>query len=335
MPAVSILMPVRDAAATLPAAVESLRAQEEGDWELVAVDDGSSDGSGEWLDGQAARDHRVRVLHPGRVGIARALNIGLQNIRAPLVARMDADDLMHPARLGEQCAWLAANPHADLVSCLVCQGNKGGAGYAAHVDWINSLCDHRLMSLRRFVDAPVAHPSVVFRRATVEKHGGYRDGDFPEDFELWLRWLGAGAIFGKVEKELLVWNDSPGRLSRVDPRYSPGAFHRIKAGYLAAWLRENVPPEKPVLLWGAGRVTRRRFDALEAAGIPIAGFIDIDPAKWGRHRDGRQVIGPDALPPPGAIFVLAGVGNRGAREAITRHLEAHGHAEGRDFLLAG
>lgn len=327
-------MPVRDAVATLPAAVESIFAQDHGDWELVAIDDGSNDGSSDWLDRCAARDPRIRVIHQVPCGIARALAVGLELIRSPLIARMDADDVMHPARLREQQSWLEARPGVDLVSCLVRQGG-GGLGYAAHVDWLNSLPDHRLMALRRFVEAPIAHPSVMFRRATVEKHGGYREGDFPEDFELWLRWLGAGAIFGKVEKELLVWNDSPGRLSRVDPRYSPMAFHRIKAGYLAAWLRENVTAQKPIWLWGAGRVTRRRFEPLEEVGIPIAGFIDIDPAKWGRRRDGRPVIGPANLPPPGSHFVLAGVGSRGARNSIAHQLEGFGYIEGFDYLLAG
>ena len=147
-------------------------------------------------------------------------------------------------------------------------------------------------------------------------------------------WLEAGVRFAKCPEELLVWNDPPQRLSRRDPRYAVEAFYRIKAGYLARWLRREVAPGRVLWLWGAGRVTRRRFDALEAEGLRFAGFIDVDPAKRGRHRDGRPVRLADELPDPATSFLLAGVAARGAREQILAHLVQRGWQEGRDFLLA-
>ncbi|MBL9130306.1 MAG: hypothetical protein JNG86_03850 [Verrucomicrobiaceae bacterium] len=184
------------------------------------------------------------------------------------------------------------------------------------------------MSLRRFVEAPVAHPSVMFRRELVEKHGGYRDGPFPEDYELWLRWLEAGVRFGKVDAELLTWNDPPQRLSRTDARYSVEAFYEVKCRYLRAWIEKHVA-SRELWLWGAGRITRRRFDALH-----VTGFIDVDEAKRGTHRDGRVVRLAEDLPERETSFILAGVAARGAREAICEHLTQRGWVEGRDFLLA-
>jgi hypothetical protein len=200
-------------------------------------------------------------------------------------------------------------------------------GYAAHVDWINSLTNSDEMSLRRFVEAPVAHPSVMFRRELIAKHGGYRDGPFPEDYELWLRWLEAGVRFGKVDVELLMWNDPPQRLSRTDARYSVEAFYAMKCFYIERWLKAHAADHE-LWLWGAGRVTRRRFDAL-----PVTGFIDVDAAKRGQHRDGRIVRLADDLPERETSFILAGVGARGAREAIHAHLVERGWIEGHDFLL--
>ena len=69
----------------------------------------------------------------------------------------------------------------------------------------------------------------MFRRELVARHGGYRAGDFPEDYELWLRWLDAGVRMAKVPRPLLTWHDSTGRLSRTDARYDPEAFFRLKA----------------------------------------------------------------------------------------------------------
>lgn len=332
-PAVSILMPVRDAQATLPAALESIQSQTLRDWELIAVDDGSQDESGAWLRRAAVQDARIRVHHTAPQGIAHALQSGLTLCRADLIARMDADDWMHPQRLERQLTHLASHPDTGLVSCRV-RYQGSGAGYAEHVAWINALLTHEDISLRRFVEAPVAHPSVMFRRSVIAQQGGWRAGDFPEDYELWLRWLEAGVRFEKVPVELLIWNDPPERLSRTDPRYAVDAFYQIKAAYLARWLHTHVPHSRTLWLWGAGRITRRRFSALAQHGIHIGGFIDVDPALRGSHRDGRPVRLVSELPEKATSYILAGVAARGAREKIHTHLTAHGWCEGADFLLA-
>jgi hypothetical protein len=95
----------------------------------------------------------------------------------------------------------------------------------------------------------------------------------------------------------------------------------------------ETPPYKELLVWGAGRPTRKRTAHLEAHGVAIAGFIDIDPKKTGRAVGGRPVMSPEELPPPGAAFVLGYVASRGARELIRRELGRRGYVEGRDFLM--
>jgi glycosyltransferase involved in cell wall biosynthesis len=326
-------MPVRDAAGTLVAALDSIVAQTFQDWELLAVDDGSRDGSLGILERYSRADDRIKVLATPPMGIARALQAGCAAAAGAWIVRMDADDVMHAERLAAQLDHALRNPDLGMVSCLV-EYAGDAAGYAAHVDWINRLLTPEEISLRRFVEAPVAHPSVMFRRDLLEKHGGYRDGDFPEDYELWLRWLEAGVRFGKVTRPLLVWRDSLGRLSRNDPRYAVEKFYQIKCGYLAGWLRNNMDPARKLWLWGAGRITRRRFDALEGIGFPFEGFIDVDPKKANLHRDGRQVRMANDLPPRDASFLVVGVANRGARESIHAFLTERGHVEGRDFIMA-
>lgn len=330
---ISIVMPLRDAAANVGDALGSILSQSWREWQLIAVDDGSTDETPDIISSLARRESRVRLVSTPPLGIARALQAGCEASGGDWIARMDGDDSMHPGRLARQMAYARENPECGVISGLV---RYGGAspGYASHVDWVNSLRTHGEMYLRRFVEAPVAHPSVMFRRDLLENHGGYRDGDFPEDYELWLRWMEAGVRFGKVPEEILVWNDPPGRLSRTDPRYSVESFYRMKCAYLASWLRANVSPERELWLWGAGRVTRRRFDTLEQAGLRFAGFIDVDPKKANQHRDGRRVVMADALPERERAFVIVGVGNRGARERIAALLTARGWHEGRDFLLA-
>src|SRR5262249_17515092 len=153
-------------------------------WELLVIDDGSTDPTRQLVDALASADPRVRLLARERSGIADALNAGLAVARGKFVARMDADDESMPDRLTEQVAFLEspANRDIGLVSCLVEFGGdcRASAGYALHVDWINSLQTPREIALNRFVESPFAHPSVMFHRALVDQFGGYRVGDFPE-----------------------------------------------------------------------------------------------------------------------------------------------------------
>jgi glycosyltransferase involved in cell wall biosynthesis len=330
---VSVLLPVRNAAATIARAVASVQAQTLRDWELVVVDDGSTDGTRDWLRRAAVTDARIRLVEQPARGLVPALNAGLAAARGRFIARMDADDECHPERLAAQAEWLETNPPTGLVACLAAFGGDraANAGYALHVDWLNSLVTPREIALNRFVESPLAHPSVMFRREVVERHGGYRAGNFPEDYELWLRWLDAGVVMVKVPRELLTWHDAPGRLSRTDPRYDPEAFFRVKAEYVARHLGRSEHRE--IWIWGAGRPTRKRAAHLGVHGVRIAGYIDVDAKKTGKLVGGVPVIAPEALPPPGSRLVLGYVSKRGAREFIRAELTRRGYAEGRDFLM--
>jgi len=334
VPEVSVLLPVYNAPVQVVRAIESIRRQSLRAWELIVVDDGSTDETAAALRGAAVAEPRLRIITLAHGGIVNALNTGLAAARAPLVARMDADDEAHPDRLGAQAKLLRDRPEVGLASCLVEFGGdrQRQAGYARHVDWINGLLSAEDIALNRFVESPFAHPSVMFRSALVHQHGGYRDGDFPEDYELWLRWMEAGVVTAKVPRLLLTWNDPPNRLSRVDPRYDPEAFYRCKAGYLARWLKQHVDPRRRILVWGAGRPTRRRAELLAGHGMNITGYIDIDPRKIGREIAGRRVLGPDQI--PAGCFVLGYVAKRQARELSRAHLTRRGFVEGRDFLMA-
>lgn len=334
MPAISVLLPVYNGADTLAAALASLAGQTWRDYELIAVDDGSTDGSLAVLQHAAARDARMRVLALPRSGLVGALNAGLAACTAPLVARMDADDIAHAERLAEQAVLLEREPAVGVASCLVEFGGDRVAneGYALHVDWLNALTTPEAIALNRFVEAPVAHPSVMFRRSCVDAFGGYRSGDFPEDYELWLRWIDSGVRIQKVPKYLLRWNDPPARLSRTDARYAPDRFYAAKAPWIARELARTAP-QRAVWVWGAGRPTRKRAALLCRHGIRISGYIDIDPKKSGRELAGVPVISPASLPPPADAFVLGYVASRGARELIRGHLQRSGYSEGRDFLM--
>src|SRR5206468_6439122 len=190
-PKVSVVMPVRNAAGMLPIVLDSVTCQTLPDWELVAVDDGSKDKTAGILASAARADPRIRVLSQAALGIAEALQRGCAAARGEFIARLDADDWSPRERLLRQLEFFERHPQLGVVSCRVRHGGDktAQAGYAAHVAWINSLLTPEDIALRRFVESPLAHPSVTFRRVLLQEYGGYDSGDFPEDHELWLRWM--------------------------------------------------------------------------------------------------------------------------------------------------
>lgn len=331
-PRVSVLLPVRDAVTDLEACLASLRRQTLVDHEVVAVDDGSADGSRQVLERWSGRDPRIRVLSQERSGVVAALNAGLASCRAPVVARMDADDVCHPRRLELQLDLLERRPGTGVVGCGVrfFPRRAVAGGFRRYEAWLNSLRCHGEMARERFVESPLAHPSAMARRDLLEGTGGYRDRGWPEDYDLWLRLFAAGVVFAKLPDILLFWRDHAGRLTRSHPRYSADAFLRCKVHFLLA----GPLAERPrTVLWGAGRTGRRLAAHLLAGGGGLAAFVDIDPAKIGRTARGRPVVSPADLPrllAPGTL-VLVAVAARGARELIRARLDRLGLVEGRDY----
>jgi glycosyltransferase involved in cell wall biosynthesis len=333
-PAISILLPFHDAEPTLAAALDSCLAQTFTDFELLAVDDGSRDGSAATAAAYAARDGRVLLLRPGRLGLVGALNHGLGAARAALVARMDADDVMYPQRLQRQYAFMAASPAVGLCGCQVRKvpEERIEAGFREYIRWQNACLTPVHMAQEIYWESPIAHPSFMFRRTIISELGGYRQGDFPEDYELLLRLHAAGIVLAKLPEVLLDWSDSPGRATRTDPRYARRAFDQLRAEYLA---REPRLHGRPLVVWGAGRKTRRRVNLLLDRGFAPTAWIDIDPAKIGKVIRGAAVHPPDWLARKPRPFVLVYVTTHGAREIIGTQLQALGYRPGRDYLLVG
>lgn len=334
---ISVLLPVRNGAPCVRRAIHSILAQTCTDFELLVIENGSTDGTRELLRAWSPPDPRLRVFHLPEPDLVGALNRGMALARGSFIARMDADDVSRPRRLELQLRHLERHRDAGLVSCLVRHGGDPAAqaGYGAYVAWINSLRTHEEIALNRFVESPLAHPSVLFRREIAERLGAWRHGPFPEDYELWLRWLEGGVRMEKVPEVLLDWGDPPGRLSRTDPRYSRRAFYDCKAGYLRRWLERAPLAGRELLFWGAGRETRRRLRSLQRLGVRPAGWVDIDPRKCGRRIAGIPVYAPADMPGPDACFVVSFVSSRGAREEIAGMLEARGFTAGAGYVLAG
>lgn len=330
-PSVSILIPVHNAASTIESTLQSLFDQTLTDFEIVLVDDGSTDGT----IGVAHKkcDPRLRIIDAGRIGLIPALNLGLESCQASLIARMDADDFSAPRRLELQRQYLDTHPEVSVVGCLVesfCDTGTLGEGYLRYDDWLNTLVQHQEIARERFIESPLPHPSVMFRADDVRSIGGYRDLAWPEDYDLFCRMIAAGMHFAKVPAFLLRWRDHPQRTSRTNVRYTQDAILRCKAHHLATGPLRG----RRTVVWGAGPIGKRLGRLLQAQGVQIQAWIDIDPRKIGQTIHGAPVLAPESLPTSDDVLLVAAVGVRGARDLVRSHLRDAGWVEGTDYYCA-
>lgn len=323
---VSVLLPVRDAAATIGAALKSVLRSTERNLECVVVDDASRDESGRIARAIADRDPRVRVIGGEGRGLVAALEIGRSACRAPWIARMDADDLMHRLRLSEQLAacetngWDACGSHVRLFPRAIL---KDGA--RAYERWIGSLHTPEDLARDRFVECPLVHPTLLVRRECLS----YRDTGWPEDYDLVLRLYEERRRIGVVPRRLVSWREGPTRLSRTHAAYTPERFAACKAHFLA---RGFLVTSTTYLLAGYGPAGKMLRAALAREGRRASHLLDLKPGRIGQVIDGAPVVGPDALAtlPPGPMIVC--VSGLEPRRVVRGELAASGRVEGRDFV---
>ncbi len=331
-PLVSVLLPVRDGAEHLPDAIASLEAQTCPDFEVIAVDDGSTDGTLEILDEWAARDRRVEVHHQEPRGIVGALEAARALSHAIYLARMDADDVCAPTRLEAQLALMESDP--ALAGCGSCieyfpeeAVRDGARRYQA---WMNAATTPDEIERELFVECPLAHPTFFLRSDAVDAVGGYRDAGWAEDYDLILRLWQAGGRFAKVSEPLLRWREGPDRLSRTHPRYAPEAFLACKVHYLRTTLLEA---RDGIVVWGAGPVGKAAAKAFVEAGTQLRAFVEVDPRKIGQEIHGVPVLDLTEGAGIEGVLHLGAVGQPGARDRIREALVDAGRSELRDFVV--
>ncbi len=329
-PKISVILPFFNAEKTLPSAIKSILDQTFTDFEFLLIDNNSTDNSLQIANKLAEKDVRIRVLSENKTGVANAMNCGLKNASGELIARMDADDIAYPDRLSKQYKFLVEHSEIGLLGTEVkyISHQKNTAGFKRFVKWVNSFHNSEAIELRRFIEIPIVNPTIMFRRVLFEKYGGCLDGDFPEDYEMQLRYLSVGVKMAKLPDELLEWHDYPTRLTRNDQRYSTDAFFKIKAKYFRIWSEQNNSFHPHIWIWGAGRKSRQRTAFLEKEGFQIDGRIDIVESK-------SDVVFYEELPAPGKMFVVSMVTNTGAGEKIQQFLLSKNYEEGKNFILMG
>lgn len=281
---VTVLLPVYNGGRHLEAAVTSILTQTHRDLELLVIDDGSTDGSGEWLD--TLTDPRVRVLHQSNEGLVATLNQGLGEARYHLVARMDADDVSEPRRLELQVQHLLANPDVAAVGC--CYRVIDECDHV--VDEVHTAADPAYLHRQLYFRNVLPHAGMTFRRDVVLEAGGYRDVGPVEDYDLWTR-LAQKHQISSLPEQLLRYRNSPTGISRQD--------HERQRTSLKA-VRGHLHASRPMEAGGPRRILReglqheRRYGPTCPAALRSYIFdhawLAILLGRHGRFREAAQLM---------------------------------------------
>ncbi len=250
-PAVSVVLSVRNGGRDLPQALDTIFNQSFTDFELIAIDNGSTDGTKDYLD--TISDPRVRVYHQEDQGLAAALNRGISLARGRYIARQDHDDFAAPTRISKQVAFLDSHPDYALVGTRaeIWVDDKPSGRFHDHPT------DDQILRFDLLFNNPFVHSSVMMRKSALDHVGAYTTDPArqpPEDYELWSR-IARQYRVANLPERLTVYREVPGSMSRVEEQPFLRKLVVISAENLAlangAQKPEQIHIEMAALVHGA------------------------------------------------------------------------------------
>ena len=278
---ISILLPVFNAEAFLTDCIQSILNQSYTEWELIAINDHSTDHSLSILSAFAQKDTRIKFYTNPSKGIISALRLAFKESQGQFISRMDADDLMAPDKLLLMQQALSEKGLGYVCTALVkyFSAKPLGNGYQKYQDWLNQLSLHQTNFSEIYKECVIPSPCWMIHRQDLIDCGAFVPNDYPEDYDLCFRFYEQKMKLLSVPKVLHFWRDYPTRTSRTDERYAKPQFLEIKIRY---FLRIDYDSSRPLFLWGAGRKGKFLAKILQAQQIPFY-WISNNKQKTGKH----------------------------------------------------
>lgn len=330
-PLLSLLMPFRNTAAFLPECLNSIADQEFAQWELIAVDDRSTDASRDILEARARRDPRIRVVDNQGQGIIPALRTGWALTRGRLISRMDSDDRMAPGRLETMTGQLLEKGPGHIALGLVRYFSSRGIsdGYARYERWLNGLTARGQNFREIYKECVIPSPCWMVHREDLETCGGFNPNRYPEDYDLCFRFYEQGLHCLPSNQVLHYWRDYDHRTSRTSPHYAQNYFLELKLHY---FLKLDRDTSRPLALWGAGNKGKTLARGLLDAGHPFRWLCD-NPKKIGRKIYGVPMEHYTTLEGMDRPQSLVTVANEKAQADIRAYLHARKDVPAEDYFF--
>ncbi len=328
-PLVSILMPVKNAESYLADCLNSILDQSYQNWELIAVDDQSTDRSRSILKEYSSKDKRIQLMENQGSGIISALRTAYALSNGALIHRMDADDLMPKNKVNLLVSKSIRSGKGAVVTGKVAYFAEGGVsdGYKKYEQWLNSMVDEKNHWDQIYKECVIASPAWMIHREDLDKCGAFEMNRYPEDYDLVFRFYEKGLKVETVDEVIHEWRDHSERTSRNNEHYQANSFFALKLHYFLKLDRNN---QRPLLVWGAGPKGKRLARMLKEQQIAFK-WISNNPNKHGKEIYGQLMRSFKELIELENPQVIITVAQRNAKKEIVSFLEKIGLKEKEDF----
>lgn len=328
---VSIISPVRNGAQFLPECLNSILSQTYHNWELLIVNDNSTDETQSILDDYAKKDLRIKVFQNKGTGIIDALQTGYAQSSGGFINRMDADDIMMPNKLQLMTDKLIENGKGFLATGLVHYFSEEGIGdgYYNYQEWLNGLSQSDSNFDDIYKECVIPSPCWMVARQDFEASNGFNSPLYPEDYDLAFRFYKQGLTVVAVKEVIHHWRDYSTRTSRTDSNYSDNYFIQLKMKY---WIELDSDNSRKLELWGAGKKGK------EVAKLLIKNNIEFNWLSNNDNKIGREVYGKILLTgkdilKQGTPQIIIAVGSREFNREIKKTLNSKNLKSNLDYFF--
>lgn len=252
-PLVSIVMAVKDTAPYLPACLDSILAQTYSNWELIAVNDHSSDATPQILQEYAKKDPRVRYFDSDQPRLISTLQVGYRQVRGTLLNRMDSDDKMPHDKIETLVREWQQHGKGHVIAGgtehFVDEGEVGD-GFLKYERWLNHIAANNLHYQEIYRECVIPSHCWMLHKEDFDAVGAFDPVIYPEDYDLCFRMYRQGLKVIGIDKILHHWRDRSNRISRTWDEYKDNRYYELKLRFFFELDRD---PNRSLVVWGAGR----------------------------------------------------------------------------------
>ena len=330
-PLVSIIVPFKNTASYLEDCLESILKQTLTSWELLIVDDGSTDGSEKLVQKYADKDSRIQLFKNDGKGIIEALRTAYCHAKGIYVTRMDSDDIMADNKLEslQQSLLTKGKGHLAIGNVSYFSEIGIGDGYKRYETWLNSLTKTGTNFKEIYKECVIPSPCWMVHKTDLDNCGGFTSNIYPEDYDLAFRFFKYGLKCITSNKVLHYWRDYPIRTSRTDVNYAENSFLELKVNY---FLELSHQKEKQLIIWGAGTKGKKIARLLIERNINFDWICD-NPKKIGKTIYNQTLKSTDYLSTLKNTQSIISVANRDAQLEIKHILTTLGLIDLDDYFF--
>ncbi|TVZ59602.1 glycosyltransferase involved in cell wall biosynthesis [Flavobacteriaceae bacterium MAR_2010_105] len=330
-PLVSILTPFKNTKHFLPECLDSISNQSYTNWELIIVDDHSTDQSFKIVEAYAKKDQRIKLLKNSGHGIIEALRLAFETSKGDYISRMDSDDIMHPDKLYSLVNNLISAGKGHVSLGLVNYFSDVGIsdGYARYEAWLNGLTKQGNNYSEIYKECSIASPCWMVHRDDLIACNAFNPNRYPEDYDLTFRFYKQQLKCIPSDKLLHYWRDYATRTSRTHEHYAQNYFLDIKLKY---FLELDYDTHRPLTVWGAGFKGKTIAKRLKSKKIPFV-WICNNPKKIGKKIYGIELHSFHELSKLNNPQSIVTVANENAQRVIRNYFNSQHMVSMTDYFF--